>query len=63
MIFFFNYNGEQNLMAYHTQTAQGKEAFLMDTLRVAMRGCLYYYQLFIPVLNIKCLLSISIIFL
>ena len=50
-------------MAYHTQTAQGKEAFLMDTLRVAMRGCLYYYQLFIPVLNIKCLLSLSIIFL
>ena len=63
MSFFFKYNGEQNLMVYLTQTVEGKEAFLMDRLRVAMRGCLYYYQLLIPVLNIKCSLSISIIFL
>ena len=50
-------------MVHLTQTVEGKETFLMDTLRVAMRCCLYYYQLLIPVLNIKCLLAISIIFL
>ena len=63
MSFFFKYNGEENLMVYLTQAVKGKETFVMDTLRVAMRGCLYYYQLLIPVLNIKCLLALSIIFL
>lgn len=47
---FFKINGEKNLMVYITQTVKGEEAFVIDTLRVAIRDC-YRYQLLIPVLK------------
>lgn len=47
---FFKINGEKNLMVYITQTVKGEEAFVIDTLRVAIRDY-YKYQLLIPVLK------------